>query len=249
MNSRTERRPKGTLSRYCVKVATALVVAPMRVEHIPVVSAIERLSFPQPWPQNAYRREILENRMAHYIVARLVGDAASTPAPALDPEKTSPAGRGNWFSRLLRPAPEPPSPELEAELRSIVGYAGIWVMTDEAHVTTIATHPDVRGRGVGELLLLALIHRSIEVGARWMTLEVRASNAVAQALYRKYTFKEMGVRRRYYSDNGEDALVMWTDALDSETFQKALEQNERKLARRLDAEVRLGDHVWSLGGG
>jgi [ribosomal protein S18]-alanine N-acetyltransferase len=222
----------------------------MRVEHIPVVSAIERMSFPQPWPQNAYRREILENRMAHYIVARLVAEPAERPRAAVRKDAPEPAndlfGR---ISRFLRPAPEPPSPELEQELRSIVGYAGIWVMTDEAHVTTIATHPDVRGRGIGELLLVALVHRGIEVGARWMTLEVRASNAIAQALYRKYTFKEMGVRRRYYSDNGEDALVMWTDALDSDTFLKALDQNERKLAQRLDAEVRLGDHVWSLGSG
>jgi ribosomal-protein-alanine N-acetyltransferase len=220
----------------------------MRIEHIPVVSAIERLSFPQPWPQNAYRREILENRMAHYIVALLVGQAgqgAQVAPRGQAPEQTNDLlGR---ISRFLRPAPEPPSPELEEELRSIVGYAGIWVMTDEAHVTTIASHPDVRGRGIGELLLVALVHRGIEVGARWMTLEVRASNAIAQALYRKYTFKEMGVRRRYYSDNGEDALVMWTDALDSDTFLKALDQNERKLAQRLDAEVRLGDHVWSLG--
>jgi [ribosomal protein S18]-alanine N-acetyltransferase len=229
-----------------LKVATGLVVAPMRVEHIPAVSAIERLSFPQPWPQNAYRREILENRMAHYIVARQLGESTGQPAPSPPPAPSSSRG---WLNRLLRPAPEPPSPELEEELRSIVGYAGIWVMTDEAHVTTIATHPDVRGRGVGELLLLALIHRGIEVGARWMTLEVRKSNDVAQSLYRKYTFKEMGVRRRYYSDNGEDALVMWTDALDTDTFLQAFEQNERKLGERLDAEVRLGDRVWSLGSG
>jgi ribosomal-protein-alanine N-acetyltransferase len=224
-----------------------------------VVSAIERLSFPQPWPQNAYRREILENRMAHYIVARLMAEPVSAqPSPQASASgrgghaQPSASGRGGddligRISRFLRPAPEPPSPELEEELRSIVGYAGIWVMTDEAHVTTIATHPEVRGRGVGELLLVALVHRAIEVGARWMTLEVRESNAVAQALYRKYTFKEMGVRRRYYSDNGEDALVMWTDALDSDTFRAALEQNERKLAQRLDAEVRLGERVWSLG--
>jgi ribosomal-protein-alanine N-acetyltransferase len=136
---------------------------------------------------------------------------------------------------------------MENERRSIVGYAGIWVMTDEAHVTTIASHPDMRNRGVGELLLVAMIHRGIDVGARWMTLEVRASNAVAQNLYRKYTFKEMGIRRRYYSDNGEDALVMWTDALDSDGFLKVLEQNERRLAERIgSAEVRLGSRVWSL---
>jgi ribosomal-protein-alanine N-acetyltransferase len=108
----------------------------------------------------------------------------------------------------------------------------------------------MRGQGIGEFLLVALIHRGMEVGARWMTLEVRASNSVAQGLYRKYTFKEMGVRRRYYSDNGEDALVMWTDALDSESFQAALDTNERKLADRLGAaEVRLGDSIWSLSNG
>lgn len=229
-----------------VKVATAFVVEPMRIEHIPAVSAIEKLSFPQPWPQNAYRREIQENRMAHYIIVRRLGDQPDIP-PQLPPTPSNDLiGR---ISRFLKATDPPRSPELEDELRRIVGYAGIWVMTDEAHVTTIASHPDVRGRGVGELLLVALVHRSIEVGARWMTLEVRASNSVAQNLYRKYTFKEMGVRRRYYSDNGEDALVMWTDALDSDTFQSALERNERKLAERVgSAEVRLGDSVWSLQG-
>jgi [ribosomal protein S18]-alanine N-acetyltransferase len=231
-----------------VKVATAFVVEPMRIEHIPAVSAIEKLSFPQPWPQNAYRREIAENRMAHYIVARRLGDrsdhALTEPAPEPRAQSADFIGR---ISRLLRPPDPPRSAQLEGELRSIVGYAGIWIMTDEAHITTIASHPEVRGRGVGEFLLVALIHRAIEIGARWMTLEVRASNAVAQNLYRKYTFKEMGVRRRYYSDNGEDALVMWTDALDSESFQTAFDQSERKLAERLgSAEVRLGGSVWSL---
>jgi ribosomal-protein-alanine N-acetyltransferase len=130
-------------------------------------------------------------------------------------------------------AEQPLPPGLQQELRTIVGYAGIWVMTDEAHVTTIASHPDVRGRGVGELLLVSLIHRGMEIGARWMTLEVRASNSVAQNLYRKYTFKEMGVRRRYYSDNGEDALVMWTDPIDSRTFIDALASNRAALEERL----------------
>jgi ribosomal-protein-alanine N-acetyltransferase len=220
----------------------------MRVEHIPAVSAIERLSFPQPWPQNAYRREILENRMAHYIVARRLDAPLTTDLQRKDPKPGSPDIISR-LSRLLKPPDPPLSPALQEVLRSIVGYAGIWVMTDEAHITTIASHPDMRGKGVGELILLALIHRSIEVGARWMTLEVRASNSVAQNLYRKYTFKEMGVRRKYYSDNGEDALVMWTDALDSDSFQTALDRNERKLAERLgSAEVRLGERAWSLGG-
>jgi [ribosomal protein S18]-alanine N-acetyltransferase len=233
-----------------VKVATAFVVEPMRIEHIPAVSAIEKASFPQPWPQNAYRREIQENRMAHYVVARRLGEPEqpASPEPARAPA-AQPDLLGK-LSRLLRPTEQPLPAQLQEELRSIVGYAGIWVMTDEAHVTTIASHPEVRGRGVGELLLVSLIHRGVEVGARWMTLEVRASNSVAQNLYRKYTFKEMGIRRRYYSDNGEDALVMWTDALDSDSFQAALTRNEQKLAGRLgSAEVRLGGTVWSLAGG
>jgi ribosomal-protein-alanine N-acetyltransferase len=232
-----------------MKVATDVVVEPMRVEHIPVVSAIERLSFPQPWPQNAYRRELLENHMAHYIVVRHLG---GVPTESDDQPAWTGAGGERLFdrlSRLLRPTGATVSPELEAELRSIVGYAGMWIMTDEAHITTIATHPSARGRGYGELLVLALIHRAMGLGARWMTLEVRATNAHAQSLYRKYTFKEMGVRRRYYSDNGEDALVMWTDALDSDSFRAALEQNEAHLGRRLGAEVRLGERPWSIGNG
>ena len=231
-----------------MKVATEFAVEPMRVEHIPAVSAIERLSFPQPWPQNAYRREILENRSAYYVVARQVVGAQPRPEPV----RPAPAEPGLFdrITRFLRQPPEPtPSPELEEELRSIVGYAGLWIMTDEAHVTTIASHPSVRGRGVGELLLLGLIDRSMAVGARWMTLEVRVSNAVAQNLYAKYTFKKMGVRRRYYSDNGEDADVMWTDALDSDSFLEALARNEQRLAERLGGEIRLGDRPRLVGEG
>jgi ribosomal-protein-alanine N-acetyltransferase len=235
-----------------VKVATAFVVEPMRTEHIPAVSAIEKLSFPQPWPQNAYRREITENRMAHYIIARRLGGPQVREAEpgAVEVTQGQSADFIGRLSRLLRPTESPRTAELDEELRSIVGYAGIWVMTDEAHITTIASHPNVRGQGIGEFLLVALTHRGMEIGARWMTLEVRASNAIAQNLYRKYTFKEMGVRRRYYSDNGEDALVMWTDALDSDSFQSTLERNEQRLAERLgSAEVRLGGSVWSLQNG
>lgn len=234
-----------------MKVATQYVVEPMRLEHISTVSAIERLSFTQPWPQNAYRREIQENRMAHYIVARQVGGPMpdDLPAPA-----ASGAGGDGLFDRIARmlrggSAPEPTSAAATEEARTLVGYAGLWLMTDEAHVTTIASHPSVRGKGIGELLLLGLIDRALDIGARWLTLEVRISNNVAQNLYAKYTFKEMGVRRRYYSDNGEDALVMWTDALDSETFLEALERNEARMAERLGAEIRLGAKARALGDG
>src|SRR5437763_6747481 len=210
-------------------------IEPMRIEHIPVVSAIERKCFTQPWPQNAYRREIQSNKMAHYFVARKIEPGSeSEPPPSTGTQTSAENGLLGRLSRLFRGGPDEPStPALEAELRSIVGYAGLWLMTDEAHITTIAVDPDFQGNGIGELLVVALIDRAKQIGARWLTLEVRVTNEVAQRLYEKYTFKEMGIRRRYYSDNGEDALVMWTDPIDSDTFQTTLLRNREALTRRL----------------
>ena len=123
----------------------------MRIEHIPVVSAIERRCFAQPWPQNAYRREIQSNRMAHYFVARVVeSDEAEASLDARRAPPTPENGLLGRLSRLLRgPLEPPPTPALEAELRSIIGYAGLWLMTDEAHITTIAVDPDHRSAPAG----------------------------------------------------------------------------------------------------
>jgi ribosomal-protein-alanine N-acetyltransferase len=210
-------------------------VEPMRVEHIPIVHQIEKRCFTQPWPQNAYRREIQSNRMAHYFVVRRLEDGAEPEPVEVAAAASSDGGLLGKLARLFRGSeePAPNSAVLETELKSIVGYAGLWLMTDEAHITTIAVSPDYQGYGIGELLLLGLIERAQQIGARWLTLEVRVSNKVAQALYEKYTFKEMGLRRRYYSDNNEDALVMWTDPIESETFQSAVARHRERLGRKL----------------
>lgn len=104
----------------------------------------------------------------------------------------------------------------------LVGYAGMWVILDEAHVTTIAVDPEYRGQHIGERLLIGLLDAAIARGARWMTLEVRRSNVTAQTLYKKYGFREIGVRKAYYSDNREDAIVMWTGNLLERDFQARL---------------------------
>lgn len=104
----------------------------------------------------------------------------------------------------------------------IVGYGGIWVILEDSHITTIAVHPQFRGRKLGELLLLHLLDEAIAGGASWMTLEVRESNTVAQALYRKYGFTTVSTRRGYYSDNNENALVMWAGNLKSELYRNRL---------------------------
>ncbi|MEW6663138.1 MAG: ribosomal protein S18-alanine N-acetyltransferase [Bacillota bacterium] len=91
----------------------------------------------------------------------------------------------------------------------VVGYAGMWVILDEAHITNVAVHPDFRGKGIGLKLMTSLIELGITNGAVRFTLEVRRSNAIAQSLYNKLGFKTTGVRKGYYSDNKEDALIMW----------------------------------------
>ncbi|ADI01344.1 ribosomal protein S18-alanine N-acetyltransferase [Syntrophothermus lipocalidus] len=90
----------------------------------------------------------------------------------------------------------------------VVGYAGIWLIIDEGHITNVAVHPDWRGQGVGEILLNALIALAMIRGVQRMTLEVRPSNLPALRLYRKLNFLPIGLRRQYYSDTGEDAIVM-----------------------------------------
>lgn len=91
----------------------------------------------------------------------------------------------------------------------IVGYAGMWIVIDEAHVTNVAVHPDFRGRHIGERMMLELFARAKARGAHRMTLEVRTSNDIAKHLYEKHGFVARGLRKNYYSDTGEDAIIMW----------------------------------------
>lgn len=93
----------------------------------------------------------------------------------------------------------------------IVAYGGVWVIIDEAHITNIAVLPEYRGKKIGEQLLMKMIETMMVKGAKRATLEVRVSNIVAQNLYRKFGFVNGGIRKGYYSDNQEDALVMWVN--------------------------------------
>ncbi len=101
-----------------------------------------------------------------------------------------------------------PVPGSAPELPSVLAYAGYWLMGDEAHIVTLATHPDFRRLGLGEKLLVGLVAAAKGAGARSVTLEVRVSNVAAQALYAKWGFLTVGRRRGYYRDNGEDALLL-----------------------------------------
>lgn len=195
----------------------------MKIADIPQVQAIERRSFSTPWSVTTYQNELRNTSTSRYIVAR------SSPHMPPAHQETAPARRGllNHLLSLLRretPAPEP---------YPIIGYGGVWLSVDEGHITTIATAPEHRGYGVGELLLNGLIDHALELGADMLTLEVRVSNLVAQQLYLKYGFRAAGKRPRYYTDNGEDALIMWTEALRTGLYQERLQGLRENLYARL----------------
>lgn len=122
----------------------------------------------------------------------------------------------------------------EAGGQETVGYAGMWRMHEEAHVTTIGVRHDLHHHGYGRVLFAGLLQAAYEMGARWVTLEVRASNDNAQKMYEQFGFKVIGRRKGYYTDNGEDALVMWSDSIYSPRFRAAFQEN----LARVDYDVR-----------
>ena len=211
------------------------VVQPMQLDDVDEVSRVERECFTTPWPVNAYRRELRENRLSRYVVVRWVDEAGRGAPRRAEPEPEAPlAGMRRAVTSLLRPfglADQPSNRPNDAG--AILGFAGMWLMFDEAHITTIGVSRAMRGRGIGELMLVHLIDQAQEMGAKRLTLEVRVSNTVAQTLYRKYSFREEGVRKRYYSDDGEDALIMWSDRVDDPAFQRTLAMNRARLNERM----------------
>lgn len=104
----------------------------------------------------------------------------------------------------------------------ILGFAGLWMMADEAHITSIAVRKSYRRQGIGELLLISMIGMARELNAHSFTLEVRVSNTAAQNLYSKYGFTQVGLRRGYYTEDKEDAVLMSTESLSSTSFQSRL---------------------------
>jgi ribosomal-protein-alanine N-acetyltransferase len=125
------------------------------------------------------------------------------------------------------------SPHEHPQSVRVLGYAGFWLIVDEAHVCTLGVHPDWRGRGLGELLLAHLLDHAIKVGAAVATLEVRVSNVAAQSMYRKYGFVPAGLRRRYYSDNNEDAIIMTTEVITSRSYRRRLSALKADLWHKL----------------
>ena len=204
-------------------------IEPMAENDIERVQEIERRSFTTTWSANTYRHELRHPANSRYIVAR----ASATPPP---PRNESQPARRGLLSQLL-PSLFGAPPPVHTSPYPIVGYGGLWLSVDEGHITTIAVVPEYRGRGIGELVLNGLIDQAMALNADMLTLEVRVSNLVAQQLYLKYGFKPAGTRPRYYTDNGEDALIMWTESIHLATYQERLQKLREQLFERLRHEA------------
>ena len=173
-----------------------------------------------PWPEPAYRHELTANPKAYFIVARSSQRnlVASIAAP-----------KRNWLQRLLHRTRQSPISNLlisDSQSLPVVGYAGMWNMVDEMHIATIASHPHMRGRGIGELLLIHLLRECQRQHALNATLEVRVSNIVAQQLYKKYGFEEVGYRKAYYHDNREDAFILTVTTFQTAAYAAKLDALE-----------------------
>lgn len=183
---------------------------PMREEDIAEVMEIERHSFPYPWPESAYRNEIRYGINSLFYILQ--------PYPP-EPSPT------NWWDRFLR--------RRQRERAPVIGYVGMRLLPAEAHITTIAVHPEWRGRGLGKYILLMAIRQAFQHRVRFVTLEVRASNRVAQRLYNDLGFRLTGIQRGYYRD-GEDAWIMRLGPLDGAEIER-LEEIRRATEARITA--------------
>lgn len=173
---------------------------PMEMKDIPAVMAIEQHAFPSPWPESAYRYELRARRNSMFYVLE-------------SPEGT--ARSRSWQERLLgRDA---------SQEGMLVGYVGVRILEDRAHIATLAVHPNWRGKRVGKYLLLVALEQAFQKGKRRVTLEVRTSNRVAHGLYTGLGFARTGERRGYYQ-NGEDAWLMTLGPLKAEGIARLQEE-------------------------
>jgi ribosomal-protein-alanine N-acetyltransferase len=184
----------------------------MRLPDIPAVVAIDRVSFDPAWSARSYGYEVGESTYSHMLVL----EQSDAEKPKQGWRRWVPNWGGNGREQET----------------VIVGYGGLWHIMDESHISTIATHPDYRGRGWGEVLLATMIRRSIALKAAYVVLEVRVSNIVAQNLYRKYQFETIAVKKRYYHNNGEDAYDMRLNLGNNRAYSNWLENRYNELAAK-----------------
>ena len=212
----------------------AYYVRYMCKEDIRQVNEIDREAFPTQWPPPDYRRE-LRNPLAHLIVVCDDSHKAETPETETPGEDASGllSRIKRWWRQRFSGNESP-----ESGNQHVIGFASLWLMADEAHITNIAVRQSHQRQGIGEMLLMSIIDLTAEFRANIVTLEVRVSNLPAQSLYNKWGFVQVGVRRGYYTDNREDAILMSTESIASAPFQAQLQELKRAHVQKYGQSIK-----------
>lgn len=188
---------------------TVLEIVPAIPEILPDLVNLDHQCFGGLWTVDGYQREIISPN-SDLLVLRAKSRVTCGDQIALNVSK----GRSDCLPTLL-------------------GLACLWAILEEAHITLLAIDPHYQQQGLGQALLYALLHSAQQRGLERATLEVRASNQSAIALYQKFGFQEVGRRRKYYPDTQEDALILWQGHLQDPEFLQKLHQWQHQIALRL----------------
>ena len=192
----------------------------LQAKDIDQVVAIEKEAFSPLWVSSPFKRD-LNNKRASYLVA-CFDDGVSPEEILAEIEADLPEDQRSptLWSRVLGRMGLSSNVETKPEEAAIdiAGYVSVWYQGDEAHITEIAVKESLRSRGIGELLLIGSLEAAIEYGSKVMTLEARVSNFIAHRMYQKYSFKSVGIRKAYYSDNREDAVIMTTTPINTDEY-------------------------------
>ncbi|MEX0761174.1 MAG: ribosomal protein S18-alanine N-acetyltransferase [Dehalococcoidia bacterium] len=226
------------------KVRNPFRLRPASMEDVGAMEQVEREAFPTVFPPTRFRQELGRSNAQYLVAAR-----ARTQEEMLKEGRHYGHGEDDGdpngllsrikdrANRLVFDRTGTRSHDKPDEFVS--GLVGLWFVLDEAHIVIIGARPSERRRGVGELLLIGGLEAAMRRGARVMTLEVRNSNQAARSLYRKYGFREVGLRKRYYADNNEDAVIMTTPPIQNDEYWRHFHSLTRNHAERWGESVRV----------
>ena len=208
-----------------------------------VLATVEREAFPDLEHPTRFRRELQRDNATYFVAERAwTSEERRNARWGKHPSGNKAYSNGpfSWVREfvfwLTTQRPSVLGGQRHSEY--VGGFAGMWFVLDEAHVVIIASRPDERRRGVGELLLIACLERALQRNSRIVSLEVRASNDAARSLYRKYGFQDIGVKRRYYSGI-EDAIIMNTPPIQTENYRGQFHRLVEKYTTRWGESARV----------
>ena len=210
-----------------------VAIRPILEGDLDMVAHIERQAFPTLCPPTPLKRE-MGNRRVRYLVAWEPLPLDDIGASSEECRELGTEGSIGGFGRLMgavkdrlgqRKVPVPTD-------YLVQGFVGLWFVADEAHITAIAVEEGARRRGIGELLIIGSISLAMHLKSAVVSLEARVSNYPARALYHKYGFEHVGLRKAYYTDNREDAVIMTTQPIDSPDYQARFLDLQRKFSDR-----------------